>query len=149
MIWITAIACFVVGSAVGALLFKAFKSDEARVQSLKQQLQQLSEEHEAYKSSVNSHFGDSARLLTQLTDSYREVYLHMAEGARSLCPDYISSQLALSDNDKTLLNHDSAENHPSGKGVDTAAPPLDYAAKADPQAAGPLSEEYGIDKTSV
>jgi len=148
MMWIIAIACFVVGSAVGALLFKAFKSDEARVQTLKLQLQQLSEEHEAYKSSVNTHFGDSAKLLAQLTDSYREVYLHVASGARSLCPDYISSQLSLSDDAKLLLNRGD-QDHTRSAGDRNAAPPLDYAAKADPEAVGPLSEEYGIDRAKT
>ena len=49
MMWMIATTCFVVGSAVGALLFKVFLSDAAKVLALKQQLQELSEEYEAYK----------------------------------------------------------------------------------------------------
>ena len=41
MIWITGILGFLVGSGVGALLFKVFKSDEARVRELLVQLLQL------------------------------------------------------------------------------------------------------------
>ncbi|HWK53617.1 MAG TPA: DUF1043 family protein [Hyphomicrobiales bacterium] len=155
MSWILAIACFLVGAAVGALLFKLLRSDEAQVRELKQQLQRLSEEHEAYKSNVHTHFSNSARLLNALTDSYREVYTHMAEGARSLCPDYISSQLTLTGAGKGLLDRESGHHDDGGHAPGSTAlpsreppkaPPLDYATKTDPQAAGPLSESYGVEK---
>lgn len=154
MSWILAIVCFIVGAAAGALLFKLLRSDEAQVRELKAQLQRLSEEHEAYKSSVHAHFNNSARLLNSLTDSYREVYAHMAESARSLCPDYISSQLTLTGTGKGLLERDTLRdtvhpphhpgNPPSHEPAE--APPRDYADKADPKAAGPLSEGYGVEK---
>ena len=146
MMWMIATTCFVVGSAVGALLFKVFLSDAAKVLALKQQLQELSEEYEAYKSSVHKHFGGSAKLLDKLTASYREVYMHMAEGASSLCPDYISSQLTLSKDDKHLLNPDSPRESSREDLTIQAAPPRDYAEKADPEGAGSLSEKYGIDR---
>jgi len=139
MIWIVALGCFLVGAAAGALLFKTFRSDEAQVRDLKKQLQQLSEEHENYKSHVHSHFGSTSRLFNQLSDSYRDVYQHMAEGARQLCPDYIASQLTQSSDAKILLRDDRAEPAPEIK-----APPLDYATKSNSQTTGSLSEEYGI-----
>ena len=146
MTWITGILGFLAGSAIGALLYKVFKSDEARVKELQLQLQNLSEEHENYKSSVHSHFNNSARLLNQLTDSYREVYLHMADGARSLCPDYISSQLTFEKDNNPLLARPEAASSETDTG---AAPPLDYAAKSDPDQKGSLSEDFGLNKANA
>lgn len=141
MIWIVALGCFLAGAAAGALLFKIFRSDEAQVRSLKQQLQKLSEEHENYKSNVHGHFSNTARLFGQLTDSYREVYQHMVEGARQLCPDYISNQLTLNKDAKTLLRDERPETD------EPKAPPLDYAARTDPNTTGALSsDEYGIER---
>ena len=139
MSWIIAITCLLIGAAAGALLFRTFRSDEARVKQLEAQLQQLSEEHENYKSSVHTHFSSSARLLNDMTDSYRKVYLHMANSAQSLCPDYISSQLNLSSEAKALLERDE-----EAKG--TPAPPLDYAARSDSNRKSALAEDYGIDR---
>jgi uncharacterized membrane-anchored protein YhcB (DUF1043 family) len=140
MIWIVALGCFLAGAAAGALLFKIFRSDEAQVRDLKQQLQRLSEEHENYKSSVHSHFGNTARLFGQLTDSYREVYQHMAEGARQLCPDYISNQLTLNNETRTLLKDELPAQS------DVKVQPLDYATRTSAQAAGTLSDDYGLER---
>ena len=122
MIWLIGIGCLLGGAIIGALLFKVLLSDEARVRVLEEQLQALSEEHESYKSNVHNHFNSSAQLLGKLTESYREVYMHMAEGARSLCPDYISSQMSLSADGNALLGQNVAGNSDT-----LPAPPLDYA----------------------
>ncbi len=135
---IVGIVCFLVGAAAGALLFRAFRSDEARVKHLEAQLQQLSDEHENYKSSVHTHFSSSARLLNEMTDSYRKVFLHMANGAQSLCPDYISSQLNLSSEARALLERD-LDAEPQAP-----VPPLDYAARGEADHKSPLAEDYGM-----
>jgi uncharacterized membrane-anchored protein YhcB (DUF1043 family) len=145
MIWIAGIVSFLVGSAAGALLFKIFRSDEARVKELQLKLQALSEEHERYKSNVHSHFNNSARLLNQLTDSYREVYLHMADGAQSLCPDYISSQLSLPRDQNPLVARESTPSATEAAPKETA-PPLDYATRSRPDQKGNLAEDFGLDK---
>jgi len=141
MSWIIGLISFLIGAALGALLFRAFRSDEAKVKNLQAELQSLSEEHEIYKSSVHSHFSNTARLFNDMTESYRNVYLHMATGAQILCPDYISSQLTLSGDAKALLDkEDNSKNQ-------TPVPPLDYAARAHPEQKGSLAEDYGIDKS--
>lgn len=140
MSWILGITCFLIGAAAGALLFRAFRSDEVRVKHLEAQLQQLADEHENYKSNVHSHFSGTARLLTDMTDSYRKVYLHMANSAQALCPDYISNQLNLSSEAKALLERDQDD-------VSKAPPaaPLDYAARTTASRKNSLAEDYGID----
>lgn len=145
MIWLVGIGFFLGGVAVGGLLFKLLMSDEARVQKLEERLHALGEEHENYKNNVHSHFNSSAQLLNKLTESYREVYLHIADGARGLCPDYISSQLTLSSDAKALLDKDK---HGAGRsGAMPTAPPLDYAMRSSPEHKGRLTEEYGIERT--
>lgn len=143
MSWIIGLTSFLIGAAAGALLFRVFKSDEAKVKDLEVALQKLSEEHESYKSNVHTHFSDTARLFNDMTESYRNVYLHMANGAQTLCPDYISSQLNLSNEARAILNKDAE--HISAK-TDNPTPPLDYAARASAEQKGALSETYGIEK---
>jgi uncharacterized membrane-anchored protein YhcB (DUF1043 family) len=149
MIWIVGALCFLGGAAVGILLFKQLASDEVRVKELEEQLQALSREHELYKTGVHDHFKDSAQLLGKLTDSYREVYLHMADGARSLCPDYISSQLDLDREGSTFPGNDKARARDSS--LHTPMPPLDYAPKTSKNSKGLLSEDYelGLGKDDI
>lgn len=138
MAWLIGLICFLVGAGAGALMFKIFRSDEAKVEELEARLQQLSEEHENYKANVHSHFDGTARLLNDMTESYRNVYQHLANGAQALCPDYISSQLSLSSEARALLDRESPRSE--------AVPPLDYAARTEPGQKGSLEEDYGIDK---
>ena len=160
MIWITGIVAFLVGAGAGALLFKLLRSDEAKVKALNLKLQELSEEHENYKSSVHAHFNSTARLLNEMTDSYRNVYQHLAKGAQNLCPDYISSQLSLENLGKPQLPSQDEDTKPAKTPEATTpepVPPLDYAAreKADSEAMteanaprkGALDEDYGISRT--
>jgi uncharacterized protein len=121
-----ALVCLLGGAAGGALLFKHFKSDEARVQDLEQRLQQLTEEHESYKREVHGHFSDSAHLLTKLTASYRDVYQHMAHGAKNLCPDYIANQVTQISASTSVLGSDDASKIGMASNDTRLSPPLDY-----------------------
>lgn len=150
MIWITGIAGLLAGAVVGALLFKLLKSDEAKVRELERKLQALSEEHESYKNSVHTHFNGTARLLNEMTDSYRNVYQHLAQGASNLCPDYIASQLQLQNSNSSAL----LSAAPQAPDISTTSepdipdPPLDYATRNSDGAdkKGALEEDYGIPK---
>lgn len=157
MVWITGIAAFLVGAGAGALLYKLLRSDEARVKALELKLQALADEHENYKSSVHSHFNGTARLLNEMTDSYRNVYQHLAKGAQNLCPDYISSQLSLENLGAPQLPAEAPTPAPAAAAdaAPSPAPPLDYAARSDSEGAatedaaprkGALDEDYGIPK---
>lgn len=145
MIWLIGIGCFLGGGALGALLFKFFRSDEVRVDSLEHELQSLKNEHENYKTNVHGHFSSSAQLLTRLTESYKDVYVHMADGARSLCPDHISRQLTLSADEKHLLG--SGSNPPLyDERIRQIVPPLDYAPKLGPDRKNTLDDDFGLGK---
>lgn len=123
MLWMIALASLLVGALIGAFLYKLFRSDETRVQQLEMQLQSLGDEYENYKKEVHGHFSDSAVLIGKLTDSYREVYQHMAHGARNLCPDHIAEQLSqLSPADSLTAGID----RPATPENVRLSPPLDY-----------------------
>lgn len=125
MLWMVGLGCLLAGAVIGALMFKFLKSDEARVQQLESQLQQLSDEYETYKKEVHGHFSDSAILVGKLTESYRDVYQHLAHGARNLCPDYIATQLTQAAPSASLDPLDGANS--STRDATLLSPPLDYA----------------------
>ena len=72
-----------VGLAAGYLGFPAIR--EAK--RLRIELDRVLQEHEKYKTSVNSHFRKTAELVGDMTRSYAAVYDHLASGARSFCED--------------------------------------------------------------
>ena len=47
-------------------------------------VKELAAEKEAYQEQVVEHFKTTAELLNEMTDKYRDVYRHMAEGAQNL-----------------------------------------------------------------
>lgn len=45
---------------------------------------QLKREHDEYRQEVNTHYAATAELFQSLTEQYRELARHLAQGARSL-----------------------------------------------------------------
>lgn len=103
-----ALAGLAVGLAVGVLLgqrsnrVRAYargleqKLEEQRIaqdrlaaeaQAVRDELKRSCQEGEAYRQQVSEHFGDTSRLLRDLTLQYRSVYEHLSEGARALCAE--------------------------------------------------------------
>ena len=142
MSWIVALVCLLVGAVAGAISYKLFKSDEARVQLLETQLQQLTNEYENYKREVHGHFSDSAHLFGKLTESYRDVFQHLAHGARNLCPEYIANQVVQIPSAEALINPDPRLDA-EGKQL---SPPLDYVVtpKDEPNPAPSVSGDVGM-----
>ena len=59
----------------------------AEAQAARDELKRRRQEAEAYRGQVSEHFGDTSKLLRELTLQYRAVYEHLAEGARDLCAE--------------------------------------------------------------
>jgi uncharacterized membrane-anchored protein YhcB (DUF1043 family) len=59
----------------------------ARLRNLEAELEASRAELEIYRERVVEHFSRTSDLLQNLTLQYREVYTHLAEGARALCPE--------------------------------------------------------------
>ena len=138
------IIALIIGGAIGSLIgwysALASRGDNKRkiILELESQLDQARPNQVDYEAEVTEHFARTADLLNKLTDDYRSVYTHLANGADQLCGDQISmSEPALS-----APPHD-ATDKPQ---LVEVAPPLDYAPQK-PDAQGQLSETFGLDKS--
>ncbi len=143
-IWLVGILSFVIGLVAGALIFKQFLSDAAKVKNLTEELDELNEKHNDYQQSVYSHFESTAKLVNKLTQSYREVYEGLARDADILCPEDITKQLALTKQSSDLLGTDTRSN--LNEQMDDLFPPRDYATKTSPEQKGGLAADYGLPK---
>jgi hypothetical protein len=74
--------------ALGFALGRRRDRDAAeRARELEDRLQLAEDEMNRYRHEVSEHFGQTSKLLRDLTLQYRNVYEHLAEGARNLCPE--------------------------------------------------------------
>ena len=88
MLWLAAAGSLLVGILVGALFARAVSRREAvQARELKEQLRSSEAEHTRYRGQVSEHFGETSRRLRDLTLQYKSVYEHLADGARTLCPE--------------------------------------------------------------
>ncbi len=141
MIWLTAIGCLAVGIIIGVVITSRLNTSPARVQELENQIRTLKESHNSYRDNVSDHFSMTAELFQHMTESYKEVYQHLATGAQELCSHEVASKLLPARSD-SVFDNDSDEDD-SAVGL---SPPKDYATKQNPGQKGALSEDFGIDK---
>ena len=141
MIWLTAIACLVVGVVIGVVFSSRLNSSASRVLELENQIRDIKDNHLTYKDNVSEHFSLTADLVQHMTESYRDVYQHLASGAQDLCSNEVASKLLPAGSDAVF---DSKEDSETTGGLN---PPKDYAAKQYPSQKGALSEEFGINKS--
>lgn len=142
MIWLTAIGCLAIGVLLGMLFASRLNISPARVQELENQIRELKDIHNNYRESVSHHFSMTAELFQHMTESYKEVYQHLASGAQELCNSDVAGKL--------LPAQTEPEFQQDGIDIRLASvinPPKDYAAKQKPGQKGALSEDFGIDKT--
>ena len=138
MVWLTAIACLVVGVVIGVVFSSRLNSSASRVLELENQIRDIKDNHLTYKDNVSEHFSLTADLVQHMTESYRDVYQHLASGAQDLCSNEVASKLLPAGSDAVF---DSNEDSETTGGLN---PPKDYAAKQYPSQKGALSEEFGI-----
>ena len=87
------IIALIVGGAIGGLIgwysALASRGDNKRkiILELESQLDQARQNKVDYEAEVTEHFARTADLLNKLTDDYRSVYTHLANGADQLCGD--------------------------------------------------------------
>ena len=129
---------FCIGGIVGALVSRASVSP-AKQKDLESQLSQSRAELDKYQQDVAQHFAETSQLVSQLTQSYKEVHDHLAKGAIQLTNAEISKQI-LEAGDSNLGieakdNLDSLE----------VEPPKDWAPKT-PGQKGVLSEDFGFEE---
>jgi uncharacterized membrane-anchored protein YhcB (DUF1043 family) len=131
----TLIIGFIVGTIIGLRKSPAKKAEE-----LEQHLSEMQQQQENYQHEVTEHFTQTAELLDKLTNSYRDVHNHLAQGAQALTGESNNLQAIDSNQNETdQLTHSQNE---------FIAPPLDYAPKSDDQV-GMLNEEFGLSKNGT
>ena len=140
MVWLIGIACLALGVVAGVAFASRMNNSPSRINELENQIRSLEESHDQYKGDVSDHFSMTAELVQQMTESYRDVYQHLAMGAQDLCSGEVAEKLLPAGSDAVFEN--SIEEN-SGFGA-----PKDYAAKQKPDQKGALAEDFGLGKSN-
>jgi uncharacterized protein len=138
--WISAIACLLAGLAAGWLMRRQFDPAEQRLRDLERSLHQSEVALQDYQAQVTAHFRGTAERVNRLTENYRELHQHLAEGALELCD---TRQPGVEPPLLTSLGGPGYR--PPGAGAPTSvSPPRDYAPRSSPEEPGILSERYDL-----
>lgn len=132
------IALLLLGLGLGLLFGRGMSPANHRQRETELKLDQLLQDKKAYEDEVVEHFTDTARLLNNLTEQYRDVHNHLAKGASSLCQGRGPVSM-----DRLGDDREGSEIPPHMADV---KPPLDYAPKSSPDEKGMLNEEFGIER---
>ena len=135
---VVGIAALVVGLVLGWAAARVTGRRNVRQRRLAQQLDTLQAEHTRYQAQVNEHFMETADLIRQLNDAYRDLHQHLATGAGKLCTESEARhELEQARRDNHLAYQAESED-------DGVQPPRDYAPHANSGDRGTLSEDYGL-----
>jgi uncharacterized protein len=124
---------FIIGCLLSLLLTKSLSPSEKKSRTLETRLKETEEKLNDYQQEVTDHFAQTAQLVNNLTQNYKEVHEHLAGSALKLANVDISRQLLDSG-----VNDSQTDLGDSEKGFQ---PPKDWA-----PGEGALSEDYGLDK---
>lgn len=129
-----ALVSLVVGLIAGSLLARSVAPREKQRRELEESLEQTREEYKAYQQQVNEHFVQTAAMLREMSQGYRNLGEHLAAGAMTLAtPDTSRRIVDAASPQAGELSHGSAL-------TTSAEPPKDYAPSVP---GGVLSENYG------
>ena len=134
----TAICVLIAAGSVGFLLGRRTTAGSQQARELEKRLERVTRDKQHFEDRVTEHFAETATRLNALTENYRAVHEHLAEGANTLCagnpPVSVGRLDGNSDLDPDMLN---------------VQPPRDYAPKASPSEKGMLNEGFGLEKENV
>ena len=123
------------GIGIGVTFGRKGGRDSKKLRDLEEILEKERQKMDLYEKKVLTHFSQTAQLVNKLTDSYREVHTHLANGAEDLCQGKSS---------EIILQLEGIDKEPSIQ--EDIKPPLDYAPKTSPKQRGVLNESFGIEK---
>lgn len=144
VLWFVGSLAFLAGILCGALVFQLLSGSKTRNGKLEGQLEDLQNEFRDYQERVGDHFTTTAHLINKLTDTYKDVHEHMANGAESLCDDEeVRNRLSdsLLGSNALLSGKISKRRNERTKPVEQ---PKDYAPKNSPDEKGALAEDFGV-----
>lgn len=138
---IGAVVCaLIVAGVIGFTVGRRTNSGSRQARELEKRLDQVTRDKQHFEDRVSEHFAETATRLNALTENYRAVHEHLAEGANTLCAGNLSVSVGRlggdrdADLDASMLN---------------VVPPRDYAPKTSPSEKGMLNEGFGLDKDDV
>jgi uncharacterized membrane-anchored protein YhcB (DUF1043 family) len=129
----------IIGLLVGIGLYRNSGNAEQKVRELNQALADAETKNKQYQQHVADHFSQTALMLNDLTEKYKDIHQHLALGADQLCRDEHGQSLLLD----SVLSGDA----PSAS--EPLQAPLDYAPKSDAANSGTLSEDYDLEKINL
>ena len=138
---VVAVIASVVGLLLGVLLTRSFHPQGKHNRNLETKLQKADNELKEYQQEVSNHFVETSRLINTMTQSYKDVHEHLANGALKLANPDISRQLIEASEGNLMVSHTSTDSEEEDGGNH---PPRDWAPK-DPGAKGQLSEDFGFE----
>lgn len=153
---VVAIFALLAGLLIGYALGNSGNQDKD--EALHKELADARRELEGYRKKITGHFSETATLVNELTDSYKNLHQHLANSAQTLCVDpgdIEQMRLPSAEADKTVeaptAEPDEEQvapkpERPNGAEIETATvavAPKDYAPKS-PKDEGTLSETYGL-----
>ena len=144
VLWFVGSLAFLAGILCGALVFHLLSGSKTRNGKLEGQLEELQSEFREYQDRVGDHFTTTAHLINKLTDTYKDVHEHMANGAEDLCDDEeVRNRLSdtLLSSNALLSGKISKRRNERPKSVEQ---PKDYAPKNSPDEKGALAEDFGV-----
>ena len=137
-----ALACLAIGATGGWFLRRILDPIEQKLRTSELRLEEMRITLASYKTQVTEHFKGTAERVNRLTEDYRNLHQHLADGALDLCDVSEAGQqhpLLTSLSDSRYR-----EAHPNfGNSV---TPPLDYAPKNSPTKAGAVGDDYELER---
>ncbi len=99
------VIALIIGTGLGVLLSRVFKSISGNTETLKEKLAKTEEQLADYQVQVTEHFLETSRRVNTLTKNYKEVHEYLASSAAKLAnpnmnKDGFAAQITLS-NDNT------------------------------------------------
>ena len=83
MDWSMALA-FALGAVVGALIMYLLRHRLNDTQALRRRLSEIQSELDSYRTQVDEHFERTSDLFQEVTQKYRDLHDHLAQGATGL-----------------------------------------------------------------
>lgn len=129
----TALVALFIGAIVAYGLATLVSRRGGRAGDLEQRLNEAENRFTDYQDQVNDHFQQTADLVNNLTNSYREVHEHLAKGAQNLATADFTEQFLTTSAAPKLESDDILPEDA------TVEPPKDWAPES-----GTLSETFGL-----
>lgn len=138
---VIAAVALLIGILIGTILHRTLSPQASKSRAVETRLQETEQKLTDYQQEVTEHFADTAKLVNNLTQSYKEVHEHLATNALKLANVDISRQLLSSSPEKDAN---------SGESIDgeLPEPPKDWAPKV-PNQEGTLREDYRLNEDDV